>query len=414
MKRAGAYARPTTDLRRRPDAFVSRAELERAARVASDIDRPWIAKIASARSPVAYQREPLPTRPDRPLSIAQAAECATQVCVVLAELHARGWVGLSHAARSIRVFRDEHERWRAEVVVPPMPDDGRFVSSRAMFERARDGERAPVDRDLYSVLELFLDLLAGFVPMERNIPVGISPPRFELPETLSSDADRVLRALHGGKPAAACPRDAATLAAVFASLTDRPSEWTETIASLPRARPEVLARDWKQLCELGERSLRRLSKRDEGYPYIALPLANAWHQRAVEQYEAKSFSDALESVRRSIELDRFPRYITTKGTIQCAMGKYTSAITTFGAALESVQRVMPPTKRVAFEFERARALYARAVARMYTGDNEAAARDLADAAQSLRASDGAIAGTAERAMLRKRIAQATAKVNTHS
>lgn len=409
------FVRPETDFRFQLTAFVLTEQLESAARAAASIDRPWIAKIASAKQPIAYACEPLQSRPDAPLSVEQAAECATQVCVVLAELHARGWVGLSHDTRAIRVLRDERdrERWRAEVVVPPMPRELRFVESRVELEREDYWSLPLVDRDLCNVVAFFVDLLAGYVPQERWRPT--TPTKFALPTTLTRDALRALRALQRGTHVNSCPRNAATLAAIFASLTPDPAAWSETIASLPHARPLELTRDWKRLCALGEAEREEVSRHNKDkYPYVALPLANAWHQRAVELYEARQWSDALECIDRCIEIDPFARYITTKGTIQWAAGAYAAAIETFGVAIKRANgREAKPNVKI----ERARALYARAVARMCVADQSGARRDLGAASRALRALDTTTEDETlrvEREALHDRIAAALEKSKARS
>lgn len=366
-------------------SFVEDAECERAASIAIAVREkwPWIAPMLSARAPVTYASEPTCARPDAPLSVEDAAECATQTCVVLAELHARGWVGLRADSQDIRVLRDGAS-WRAEVVVPHLPQRGKFIAWRAA---RHDGfwKLDAVDRDLVSVTGFFVDLLAGYQPEETRCPS--SPPPFELPSSIDAVTSKKLDQLLRSKKrrAVTC---AAELAALFATLTRDPARWDAIIRDLPRTRPTELEHDWERMCELGEATFARTPRDGRTRPYLEKLLAGAHHQRACELFARGDIEKALPHVLQGIALDNAPRYLTTEGTLHCARGDYSAGLACFNKA---ARRANAEAKELSFRtshnaaLELARAKYAAAIAHWHLGDRDRAIEALRSADESIPA-----------------------------
>ncbi len=372
---AAGFTRPSPRRSFAPD-FIDREQAETAARAAMRVESPWLAKLLSASPTVRYADEPVAARPAEPLGLTDAVECALQVCDVLARLHGERWVGLGTAAADIRVTRDG-DAWRATVVVPHLPSEGRESYDDA-WRWFRD-DAGPVSADLAAVVGLLRDLLDGHVPTpfqwwnDSNDYV-----RRPLSAFTPTAVHATLVAVLAGEARDGLPADAASLALALSELARDPDAWRARIETLPKARPRELHHDWVRLTALGELALAERP----GDAYTLLPLAAAWHQRACKALAESNLDAAERCVARALALDPWCRYLVTQGCIREARGDLAGAALAFERAVEPLRRPEPDEltlQRWNEPHEAARALYARGVTRYRLGDLAGAREDLREA-----------------------------------
>lgn len=377
--------RPSEEPRGWGARFVEREAIETAARVAMSIESPWLLPVVSA-SPVVYAGSIEGARPDVPLSIADAVECLLQLCDVLSRAHSAGWLGLAVDLHDVRVFRDG-EGWRVSVVIPHLPTRGRFP--HALWT-----QRSPARGDLCTAVLFLRDLVVGHVPEPLSMWGQSSEyTRGEIPE-LGDDRVRArLVELFDHESHAPSITSAASLAEAVLPLARNTDTWRTRIDAMPERAPASLRRDWDRLVELGEAELTERP----GDPYVVLPLAAAWHQRACVAFSRRDSAAALSDIDRCLALDRWCRYLVTRGSVREAAGDLRGALDDFTEAVDSVRLHGPwnldddlnfPSSRwlskdgfsPGASEDGARALYARGVTRYRLGDLDGAHQDLTDAA----------------------------------
>lgn len=376
------FARPDEKTPAWAAAFLDQEAVETAARVAMSIDCPWITRVRSA-SPVVYEGNWRAERPREPLAVPDAIECALQLCDALARLHAGGWTGLGVDLHDVCVHPDG-DAWRVRVVVPHLAPRGRFSYAHLWHHLA------PVRRDLCAVVALLRDLLAGHTPAPLAMwGDGYAYERLAFPRLDDANARDVLEALFAEMATSedhAAFVDAASLAATLRPLARDPDAWRARIDAIPRGGPAALRRAWSRLIELGE---AELATRPND-PYVVLPLAAAWHQRASAHFAHGDLDAAWRDLERCLALDPWCRYLTTRGTLRCARGDLRGALVDFSDAIDKVRirRVDDVGHEAEFHVspwsqgatdEGRRALYARGVTRYRLGDLEGAHHDLFDA-----------------------------------
>lgn len=367
--------------------FVEREAIETAARVAMSIESPWLLPVVSA-SPVVYAGSIEGARPDAPLAVADAVECLLQLCDVLARAHAAGWVGLAVDSHDVRVFRDGNG-WRVSVVIPHPPTRGRYA--HADWMRA-----SPVRGDLCTAVLFLRDLVVGHVPEPFVMwGDGTGYARAVLPPLGDEGVRARLERLRDDGDETPSITDAASLAEAVLPLARDPEAWRAKIDAMPRRAPTALRRDWDRLVALGEAELAE-RPRDA---YVVLPLAAAWHQRACAAFARGDSAAALADLDRCLALDRWCRYLVTRGTVREAGGDLRGALEDFSEAVDSV-RLHGPWNHdddlnlssshwlsedgfsAGASEDGARALYARGVTRYRLGDVDGACDDLTDAASN--------------------------------
>ncbi len=384
-ERGPLVERPSEEPRGWSAHFVEREAIESAARAAMSIESPWLLPVVSA-SPVVYAGSIEGARPDAPLPVAHAVECLLQLCDVLSRAHAAGWVGLAVDLHDVRVF-GEGDAWRVSVVIPHLPARGRF-SHRYWTHRS------PVRNDLCTAALLLRDLVVGHVPEPLSMwGHGHAYLREEIP-SLGDDRMRArLVELFDHENHAPSINCAASLAEAVLPLARDPAAWRARIVAMPRRTPTAMRRNWDRLIELSEAELTERP----GDGYVVLPLAAAWHQRACVAFARGDLTAALADLDRCLALDRWCRYLVTRGSIREAGGDLRGALEDFTEAVDSVRLHGPwnldddlnlPASHWlsadgfsagAFE-DGARALYARGVTRYRLGDLDGAHQDLTDAA----------------------------------
>lgn len=380
---AKGHPRPRENPRGFAAAFVAEEEVETAALAAMRARSPWLATVLSAQREVTWADPPVAARPTEPLALADAATCAAQLCDAVARLHAEGWAGLGTAPADVRVTRDE-DGWRATLVVPHLPHEGRtgYAASWAWYRRAESATTT----DLAAVVGFFRDLLEGYVPEPlRWFRAPMDYVDRALPPFAPDAVRATLAAVLAGETREALPADAASLALVFGELTRDPEAWRARVATMPRARPRVAHHDWVRLTELGERELAARP----GDAYVILPLAAGWHQRACEAFAEGRLEAAARCVTRALALDPWCRYHVTRGAIREARGDLAGAVADFTEGFDSIRRMAPPDAEEPWWWsvpsvpeapaEVARALYARGVTRYRLGDPAGARDDLREA-----------------------------------
>lgn len=419
-ERAPLVERPSDEPRGWGARFVEREAIETAARVAMSIESPWLLPVVSA-SPVVYAGSIEGARPDVPLPVADAVECLLQLCDVLSRAHAAGWVGLAVDLHDVRVFRDG-DGWRASVVIPHLP-------ARERFSHRYWTHRSPVRNDLCTAALLLRDLVVGHVPEPLSM---WGHAHAYLDGEIPSLGDELVRArlveLFDRENHAPSITDAASLAEAVLPLARDPDAWRVKNDAMLKRAPSALRRDWDRLTELGEAELTERP----GDAYVVLPLAAAWHQRACVAFARGDAAAALADLDRCLALDRWCRYLVTRGSIREAGGDLRGALEDYTEAVDSIRLHGPwnvdddldlPSSRWlsadgfspgAYE-DGARALYARGVTRYRLGDLDGAYGDLTDAASNaydLSHDDGAVrfpfAALIDRALvtvLRARIAR---------
>jgi tetratricopeptide (TPR) repeat protein len=376
------FARPPEKTPAWAAAFLDQEAVETAARVAMSIDSPWITRVRSA-TPVVYEGNWRAERPSEPLAVPDAIECALQLCDALARLHAAGWTGLGVDLHDVCVHRDGGA-WRVRVVVPHLAPRGRFSYAHLWHDLA------PVRRDLCAVMAFLRDLLAGHTPAALAMwGDGYAYERLAflaLDDANARDLLDALFAVMATREAHAAFVDAASLAATLRPLARDPEAWGARIDAMPRGGPTALRRDWSRLIELGE---AELATRPND-PYVVLPLAAAWHQRACAHFAHGDLDAAGRDLERCLALDPWCRYLTTRGTLRCARGDLPGALVDFTRAIDKlrIRRVDDVGSEAEFHVspwnqgatdEGRRTLYARGVTRYRLGDLDGALLDLDDA-----------------------------------
>lgn len=270
--------------------FVARVELETAARVAMGIDSPWLVPVRSW-DPVVHAEPPPAERPDHPLSPREAAICLVQLCDVLSKAHAGGWAGLEVDVHDVMTVRDG-DGWRIAVVLPHLPPRGKFGRAVGRWEEPR------VRADLRTAVGFFADLVTGTIPDPWRYWSGTA-----VPEVGDPALQAALQEVLDGD---GCPvSDAAGLASLVLPLA---SELAAVVERMPRVSRVRIRHDWDRLVALGEAELAQRP----GDSFKTLPLAAAYHQRAVERMEAGDLPVAIRDLDRAVELDPGPKHLTTR------------------------------------------------------------------------------------------------------
>ncbi len=360
------YERPAEATWGATPAFLRREKVETHARAAMRVESPWLSRVLSASPVVRYADPPGPARPERPLSLADAAVCALQLCDAVSRLNAEGWWGLDPTPENVRVI-PEAAGWRVNLVVPHPPLRWRFG---AALLRSEHEFTAGADTDVVAILNVLRDLVDGVTPPTQ----GFAPRLFEyLARPLPAELPPVFHATTTAPEAAVTFTDVAALAQALLPIAGSPASWTERVATMPRLQTLRRRVDWTLLTDLGERDVAEAhQERVRASPtllFMSYPLAAAWHQRAGIAYEAGDLELALRCVARAIELDaECARYRVTEGSLLAARGDLPGAADAYSRSLE-VQRT-------------AEGFYGRAVTRHRLGDVEGANADLLAAAPS--------------------------------
>ncbi len=332
----------------------------------------------------------------------------------------QGSWGSAPILHDVRVHREEGT-WRITVVLPHLPPRGR--SSHADMP---PWTLTPVRRDLWTAVSFFRDLLIGRHPEPHHFFNDAPPP---LPPFGDDDAQAALwailpdervqptaeellaaakqvtpfaaraiaikEALAAAKQPAPAPRrtvppaaDAASLAASVLHLARDPADWQSRVATMPRVSSVVVApRDWDRLIELGTSELATCPERDRNY--VVYPLAAAYHQRGCAAYARGDSDAAMRDVEQALSVDRWARYLVTRGVLRAARGDHEGALSDYDEAVTLADAKEPPEGVDAYLWsapdprDPARAHYARGVARHRKGDVAGASEDLQVAAHIL-------------------------------
>lgn len=365
--------------------FVEQEELETTARIAAALDTPWRLPVLCPSPRIVYAAPPPAARPEAPLALADAAVCLLQLCDVLARAHAAGFAGIGADIHDVRVHR-EGGAWRTTVVLPHLPP-----RSRRSHTELPPWRFSLVQRDMWTAVAFFRDLLLGREPPpgERR-DFNPNPP---LPPIGDGSTHAMLSQLLVEEKAVDGIPDVASLAERVLPLAGSPADWQSRVASMPRVPRVAVRRDFERLIVLGE-DARRWEGRGPDDPYLIWPLAAAYHQRACGAYARGDFDAALRDVEQAISLDRWPRYVVTRGMVRAALGDPEGALADYDVAItlsmSSTQREEDHDGvRTRWELEGAepiegaRAHYARGVTRYRRGDIPGACEDLQEAVSAL-------------------------------
>jgi tetratricopeptide (TPR) repeat protein len=283
--------------------------------------------------------EPPPAEPRPTLPLAAAATCTLEACEVVARLHAVGCAGsaggLFFGPRNLRVVEVDMS-WHIAWLVPGLDAlnllDTAEAQERGASDKPRDED--PIALDLMRLTELFFSLH----------PAALAPdPRPRQRDAERAAARSALARLHRGEEDAPPIGDVASLAQLFLPLVEPKSAWAQRIAALPvvRSLPR-LSLDWDGIIAEGEAELAKGtdgSTRDhDNNPFIALPLAAAYHQRASRSFARGDLRAALTDAERAIALDAFLPYHTTRAVLLDALGRRAEARREIDGALA----VAPP------------------------------------------------------------------------
>ncbi|MEQ1506343.1 MAG: hypothetical protein ABMB14_29200, partial [Myxococcota bacterium] len=210
---------------------------------------------------------------------------------VLSKAHAGGWAGLRVDVHDVRTVRDG-DGWRIAAVLPHLSPRGKFARTAAHWEEPR------VRGDLRTAVGFFADLATGTIPDPWQYWSGTAVPEVGDP-ALQAALQEVLDG--DGCPVA----DAAGLAALVLPLIP---ELAAVVERMPRVSRVRIRHDWDRLVALGEAELAE-APADR---FKTLPLAAAYHQRAVERMEAGDRPAAIRDLDRAVELDCGPKHLTTR------------------------------------------------------------------------------------------------------
>lgn len=260
---------------------------EAVARAVMEMRLPWTATVLHAGPGVVFAE--IPPRKTVALTLGEAAECAIQICDVVARLHAVGWAIADFPPRSLRII-DEGGRRRILWIVPApwlrLPPES--------VEHGRDAAEklAGISTNIVRIVDLFFSLHA---PMSAADRAALDPDR-------AAALDRLL-GVRRRAPGVALPPDVASLGGELLKLLDAQAEWRERIAAMPRVPPlpRVLV-DWDRIIALGEEHLAA-ERATSNAPTIELPLAAAYYQRASRAFSQSDAPAALRDAERAVEID---------------------------------------------------------------------------------------------------------------
>lgn len=352
---------------------------ETTARLAAPLHSPWLLPVLLSTPRVVFASPPPATRPDVPLSTPEAVECLLQLCDVLSRAHAAGIVGVGADVHDVRVHR-ENEAWRITVVLPHLPPRGR--GSHADLPPYT---LTPVRRDLWTAVSFFRHLLAGHAPQANDRFRDPDPP---LPPFGDDAAHTVLSALLSDQETVPGIPDVASLAERMRPLARVPADWQSRVAAMPHVTSVSTPRDWDRLIELGE--AERLTCEDTRLAYVTYPLAAAYHQRALVARARGDLDAAMRDLDKAVSVDTCARYYVTRGVVRAARGDHDGALSDYEVAVPAADATEPTdgVSEWAWEppdpLERARARYARGVARYRKGDLPGACDDLQTTLQTTR------------------------------
>lgn len=359
--------------------LLAQEKNETTARLASTLDSPWLLPVLLSTPRVVFAVPPPATRPAAPLSLPEAVECLLQLCDVLSRAHAAGIVGVGADIHDVRVH-SENGAWRITVVLPHLPPRGR--SSHADLPPYT---LTPVRRDLWTAVSFFLHLLAGHAPEANDRFRDPEPP---LPPFGDDAAHALLSALLSDQETIPGIPDVASLAERMRPLARVPSDWQSRVAAMPRVTSVSTPHDWDRLIELGE--AERLTCEDTRLAYVTYPLAAAYHQRALVARARGDLDAAVRDLDKAVSVDTCARYYVTRGVVRAARGDHEGALSDYEVAVVAAD-AKEPTDGVSewawqppHPLERARARYARGVARYSKGDLPGACDDLQSALHTTR------------------------------
>lgn len=306
---------------------------------------------------VVFEDTPGPSH-DGPMPLRDAAECALQACEIAASLVARGYAHLSFTEHGLDVgYLDGRPAVRFTVPPPEArlrpPFGQRFW---ARIDWASFGRRASAPPEMIlaaSVCCLFFELAPdAYVGARRRDATGDGPAglrarferwigsRDEKSTTPSEPLARLSRYCHdanGERAEAVDPSTVYTLDAVakwLAEVIDTP-EARARVEALSRLAPTRLVYDWDAIAADGESRLSRDDRWSDRY--IALPLAEAHHQRASALWARGDFEAALTAVNRALALDRIEPYLVTRSVVLAALGRVGEARFAIDAAFDAIE-----------------------------------------------------------------------------
>ncbi len=329
---------------------------------------PWTVPLMHV-GPGIVHAEPPPVIERPTLSLAAAAECALMACEVIVRTRALRCNGdgdcLYFGPRNLRVIEADG-RWRIAWLVPGIAELASLDQFAAQAKQ-QGKERSPADTTpAGEVRELFFSLL----------PAAARGARPEL---------RALAARHSeGRD------DVVALAASFLALLDTPGEWTDRVAALAAiADGPPAEQDWDFIITEG-----KVEPSDD--PYITLPLAAAYHQRACRAAARGDLVAALHDVDRALAIDPFVAYRLSRAALLDRLADGAVARFELAAAFAGPALARPPEtgRRSSFHTPQeyvdgewvdttsvradvhARAHATRGMFRFHDGDLDGAAEDL--------------------------------------
>lgn len=343
-------------------AWARDIEREAMARRVAAARVPGVVEILHAGPGVAFAAPP-PGVAHTGFTIAEAAAVAVLVCEATALVHAAGVGELCFDPFHLRIVGEagQHEiRW----LVPG--NDITSAAADAVAQKHAIPRKSPlalarrkapppddplVRRHGFQILDLFAWLCSARVLAPSDDP--------SLAE---------IRAMFAA-PRTRLPPDVATLARCFLSIAPPSPALAARVEALPRVSEVRLSfPDWDLAIADGEAELRGALASDR--PWVAVPLAAAYHQRASRAWAQGDRAAALRDAERAVALDGARvSHRTTLALALVAAGRH-------GDAARVLDRA--PVDREGFESaeDEARFRAARGVAALKAGEPAAAARHL--------------------------------------
>lgn len=198
--------------------------------------------------------------------------------------------------------------------------------------------------------------------------------RWYRPRRVTLTGDPGAEALPHSCPASSVQELSAHFVGLGATSEPPEGEWPR----LERPAPSI-----DRVIELAEKRYRAVGKSEpaEGYrvPPADLLLASAYHHRACLRWRAGQADEARSDVARAVEVDPYPRYLTTAALFEtgvAATAWHDRAVAAVGDVEPGIDWTNDDLRSQIDDEDAARTLHARGVHRWRAGNRDGAAADL--------------------------------------
>lgn len=367
-------------------------DAEACARVLAAMPVAHVRRVVFVGAGVVFEDAPGP-RYEGAMPLRDAAECALQCCEVAAAIRAIGYENLSFVGSDLEAgtldgrpsVRFTAPSLARRGATPPRQGTAPPRFQPPFLRRSEGWQEACAAASACCVLfNLSPEAYVRSGPAEAERADGPEGLRARLEQrraSRSAAVDPVIELLsrycfsrddwRGNVIDARLTFTVAAVAKLLADVIGTPDARARAEA-VERTKPGRLTCDWDAIASDGEALLSRAEPRWK--PYIALPLAEAHHQRASVQWARGDLEGALTAVNRALALDRALPYLVTRSVVLAALGRVGEARYAIDAAFEAIaaleardqairergyERYEPIPMYVPDDAERARAFAAR-------------------------------------------------------